>query len=42
MKGGACPFCKHPVAGVWEDKPPSSSNGSGFPMPVILSEGPCG
>ncbi len=42
MKGGACPHCKEKIAGVWEDNPPSCTQGSGIPLPVIISEGPCG
>jgi len=42
MKGGACPFCKEKIAGVWEDQPPSSSDGSGIPLPINVVERPCG
>lgn len=42
MKAGACPFCQAKVPGVWEDAPPSSTQGFGVPFPVVLSEGPCG
>ena len=37
MKGGACPHCKEKIAGVWEDNPPSCTQGSGIPLPVIIS-----
>jgi pyruvate formate lyase activating enzyme len=42
MKGGDCPFCQEPIAGVWEERPPSQTSGSGMPMPVMIPEGPCG
>ncbi len=42
MKGGACPFCKEKVAGVWEDRPPSSTTGFAIPLPITIVEGPCG
>ncbi len=37
MKGGACPHCHKNIAGVWEDNPPSRTQGSGMPLPVVLS-----
>ncbi len=42
MKGSACPFCDEPIPGVWEDKPPNETRGIGIPLPVVVSEGPCG
>ena len=42
MKAGACPFCQTKVPGVWEDTPPSATQGFGVPLPVVVSEGPCG
>jgi hypothetical protein len=42
MKGSTCPFCQASIPGVWEDKPPSHTRGSGIPLPVVVSEGPCG
>ena len=42
MKGPACPFCNEPIPGVWEDNPPSETRGMGIPLPVMVSEGPCG
>ncbi len=42
MKGSTCPFCSEPIPGVWEDNPPSHTTGMGIPLPVVVSEGPCG
>lgn len=42
MKGGACPHCKTQIPGVWEGNPPRHTGGMGIPLPVVLSEGPCG
>ena len=42
MKGSACPFCQTPIPGVWEDSPPSHTHGSGIPLPIVVSDGPCG
>jgi pyruvate formate lyase activating enzyme len=36
MTGGSCPDCSEKIAGVWEDKPPSRTEGSGMPSPVML------
>lgn len=42
MKGNACSFCDTPIPGVWEDSPPTHTQGSGIPLPIIVNEGPCG
>ncbi len=42
MKGDTCPFCQTRIPGVWEEKPPSCTDGSGIPLPLVVSEGPCG
>ncbi len=42
MKGSTCPFCSEPIPGVWEDNPPSHTTGMGIPLPIVVSEGPCG
>ena len=42
MKGSTCPFCDEPIPGVWEDNPPDHTEGAGIPLPVMMSEGPCG
>ncbi len=42
MKGSACPFCGESIAGVWEETPPARTEGGGIPLPVVLSESPCG
>ena len=42
MKGDTCPFCQTRIPGVWEPKPPSCTHGSGIPLPLVVSEGPCG
>jgi pyruvate formate lyase activating enzyme len=42
MKNGACPHCQTKIPGVWEENPPSHTGGMGIPLPVVLSEGPCG
>ncbi len=42
MKGSTCPFCEEPIPGVWEDNPPNETTGAGIPLPVMMSEGPCG
>lgn len=42
MRGSNCPFCDEPIAGVWEPSPPDHTASTGIPMPVIVSEGPCG
>lgn len=36
MRGGTCPDCGTAVPGVWEDAPPSHSDGSGMPRAVRL------
>ncbi|MFQ5495181.1 MAG: AmmeMemoRadiSam system radical SAM enzyme [Phycisphaerae bacterium] len=42
MKGSTCPFCDIPIPGVFEPNPPDHTTGSGIPLPVVVSEGPCG
>ena len=42
MKGSTCPFCQTTIPGVWEESPPDHSAGGGMPMPIVMSEGPCG
>ncbi len=42
MKGSICPFCDEAIPGVWEKDPPSHTDGMGVPLPVVVSEGPCG
>ena len=42
MKGSACPFCDQPIPGVWENDPPSHTHGDGIPLPIVVSDGPCG
>lgn len=32
---GRCPDCNAEIAGVWEDRPPTKSTGSGIPMSVL-------
>ncbi len=42
MKGSTCPKCGTTIAGVWENDPPSSTGGTGMPLPMAVPEGPCG
>ncbi len=42
MKDGACPFCNTKIPGVWEKDAPSRTTGTGIPLPVSISEHPCG
>jgi len=35
VRGGACPDCGERIAGIWEDDPPTVSNGPGLPRPVV-------
>ena len=42
MKGATCPFCDTAIPGVWEDNPPGQTTGMGIPLPIVVSEGPCG
>ena len=37
MKGSTCPFCTEPIAGRWEENPPSSTSSAAPPMPVDMS-----
>lgn len=34
---GQCPSCATAIPGVWEDKAPRRSQGTGIPMPVLLN-----
>ncbi len=42
MKGSTCPFCETIIPGVWQDNPPSCTQGSGIPLPCVIPDGPCG
>ncbi len=42
MAGPTCPFCNTAIPGVWESSPPTHTNGHGIPLPIAVSEGPCG
>ncbi|UCE61447.1 MAG: AmmeMemoRadiSam system radical SAM enzyme [Phycisphaerales bacterium] len=42
MKSSACPFCEEPIAGVWQEDPPTCTGGMGIPLPVTIPESPCG
>ena len=36
MMGGRCPACESSIVGVWEERAPSRSVGSGRPVPISL------
>lgn len=42
MKGSTCPSCSTTIPGVWEETPPGHTVGMGIPLPIAVSEGPCG
>jgi len=35
MPGGKCPACRTHIPGVWEDKPPARTTGTGTPTPMV-------
>ena len=42
MIGSTCPGCQTTIPGVWEEHPPSGTDGLGMPLPLAVPEGPCG
>jgi pyruvate formate lyase activating enzyme len=40
MKGSCCPSCGTNIPGVWQDAAPTSTQGTGYPVPVVFPEGP--
>ncbi len=42
MNGSSCPCCSAAVPGVWEQDPPTQTDGLGIPLPISVLEGPCG